>query len=235
MDAIDVNFDFYCESGERDPDRHSPTLRRYRKQIWGKRLPNGNVFELTEADENRLHHKSEMGEFMLSSDSIAHTYSKWKRESVARIIRAIAPDEIDEFFRVASTIGGYIVFPATQVDGMHTINAERGINPHIADRFDLTLECIRLFYSKKPSPLADVLGRYAPFFELFVDFQGYVNFFLLQDLVGADYSTIKFFMPFAGFDKPALPQNVNEYQVYKRSVIEFVISRNQRILKAHQS
>ena len=48
--------------------------------------------------------------------------------------------------------------------------------------FDLTLECIRLFYENKESPLSFVFQRYIEFFNLFCDFKGYVDFFLLQDL-----------------------------------------------------
>ena len=47
---------------------------------------------------------------------------------------------------------------------------------------DLTLECVRRYYRHEDSPLAPVLGRYAGFFALFEDFQGYVDFFLLQPI-----------------------------------------------------
>ena len=62
-----------------------------------------------------------------------------------------------------------------------TINGARGVNGKIKDRFDLTLECIRRHYTSEKSPLSDTLQRYSPFFNLFENFQGYVDFFLLQD------------------------------------------------------
>jgi hypothetical protein len=75
-------------------------------------------------------------------------------------------------------MGGMMVFPGNQVDRKPTINVARGFHPRISDRMDLTLECVRRYYGQEPSPLAVTLGRYAGFFALFEDFQGYVDFFL---------------------------------------------------------
>ena len=85
-----------------------------------------------------------------------------------------------------------MLFPGKQIDGKPTINQERGRNSQIADRLDLTLECIRLHYLGETSPLAETLARYGNFFALFEDFNGYTDFFLLQDLVSEDSSTVKF-------------------------------------------
>ena len=41
----------------------------------------------------------------------------------------------------------------------------RGVNRKIKDRLDLTLECIRRFYSKEDSPLSDTFQRYSQFFD----------------------------------------------------------------------
>ena len=49
------------------------------------------------------------------------------------------------------------------------------------------------YYRHQDSPLAPALGRYAGFFALFEDFQGYVDFFLLQDLLSSDYEAVRFF------------------------------------------
>jgi Family of unknown function (DUF6994) len=53
----------------------------------------------------------------------------------------------------------------------------------ISDRFDLTIECIRRHYPHQSSPLSETLARYDDFFAWFESFSGYVDFFLLQDLV----------------------------------------------------
>lgn len=69
------------------------------------------------------------------------------------------------------------------MDGKETFNTARGFHPRIVDRLDLTLECIRRHYTGIPSPLSGVLARYADFFSVFEDFDGYVEFFFLQDLI----------------------------------------------------
>lgn len=38
--TIDTTFDVYSDTPiGRDPDSHSPTLRRYHQMLWSKRLP----------------------------------------------------------------------------------------------------------------------------------------------------------------------------------------------------
>ena len=171
-----------------------------------------------------------MGEFFLSSDGIGHTYKNVKKMN--HIVERIPTDEINSFFSLCTTIAGFIVFPAKKIDNKMTINGARGINHKIQDRFDLTLECIRRFYIKESSPLTEVFERYSQFFNLFDDFEGYVNFFHLQDLVQDDCSGIKFWHPFINFDQSPLPKNIAEYQIYKTRVIEFIKARNQRMLNS---
>lgn len=131
--------------------------------------------------------------------------------------------------------GGMIIFPANRVDGKSTINGARGLNHLIKDRIDLTLECIKCYYKNEISPLTEVLTRYSDFFGLFVNFQGYVEFFLLQDLVTEDFSKIKFFMHFEDFKTSAVPKTLQEYLSYKDLTIKFVNERNQRILESEKS
>ncbi len=192
-----------------------------------KRLPCGTHFYLGLNTPRLLHHKSELGEFFLSSDQIGNTYSNVKKMS--HIIEEIPVDDMDYFESLRATISGHAFFPAKRIDNKMTINGARGVSHQIKDRFDLTLECIRRFYLGEESPLSDVLKRNGPFFQLFDDFKGYVDFFLYQDLVGSDYSSIKFWLPFLNFENPALPQTVEEYIHYKSKVIDFLNARNQRI------
>jgi hypothetical protein len=98
----------------------------------------------------------------------------------------------------------------------------------IDDRFDLTLECIRRHYLGIPSPLSNTLTRYQPFFELFGDLQGYVDFFLLNDLLDKN-ERIKFYLPFDEFNSKPRFNNIENYLIYKEGVSEFVIGRNARI------
>lgn len=224
---IDITFDFQRDTPDgRDPDTYSKTLRRYHKLLWSKRLPDGEIFKLDDTiPGNYLYHRSAMGEFSLSSDAVIPTF-KW-----ASHIKKLIPDEELKAFNAAGyTIGGMMVFPGNRIDGKWTINQARGCTKRIGDRFDLTLECIRRHYSEDESPLDGVLARYARFFDLFRDFRGYVEFFLLQDLVSTDFSAVKISVPFDNFRGSPIPTNAHEYNVYKSASIAFIEARNQRIL-----
>lgn len=229
---IDPSFDFESESGGRDPDKASPTLRRYHQVLWSKDLPDGRHFDLdTTTRGEYLHHKSDdLGEWFFSSDSIVHAYRGWRRMS--DLLAGVPAAWVDDIHTLGSTIGGYLIFPSDRRDGKQTINARRGTIREISDRFDLTLECIRRHYASEPSPLGTDLARYRDFFELFGSFGGYCEFFLLQDLLrgGTD---VKFWLPFDDFDRSPLPQSVDEYAQYREATVQFVLARNARIARLH--
>jgi hypothetical protein len=151
---------------------------------------------------------------------------------MAHIISQFRESEIEAFRSLGYTMGGMMIFPGNRINGKSTINGARGFHPLIKDRIDLTMECIRRHYINGISPLSDVLGRYADFFLLFDNFQGYIKFFLLQDLVTEDFSRIKFFMLFENFKTPAVPKGLEAYVSYKNLVVKFINERNQRILKS---
>ena len=149
---------------------------------------------------------------------------------MAEIVPLIPASEREHFDTVTYQMGGMMLFPGKQIDGRPSINQERGFNAKIADRLDLTVECIRLLhYLGETSPMAEALIRYGDFFALFKDFNGYTDFFLLQDLVSDDSSAVRFFMPFADFGTSPLPPTVEVYQDYRRNAIRFVEARNRRM------
>ena len=225
---INISFDTRTDAKGKDPDSASSTLKKYHKLLWSKALSDGRMFNLEYAHEKGyLHHISNLGEFYLSSDSIVHTYFRWKR--MQHIIMQVPKQEIDYFYNIAHTIGGYILFPGNKVNGKYTINQERGINNRINDRIDLTLECIRQYYLGEESPLYKTLFRYDLFFKLFSNFKGYCDYFLLQDLITDDINSVKFFLPFEGFTSNPLPRDIEEYNLYMRNNIEFIKKRNSRI------
>jgi len=226
--VIDVNFNFYSDAKGGDPDSTSPTLRRYHKFLWSKSLPNGTIFTLTDSKAGAyLYHNSENGEFFLGSDAITHSYKNHKRKKwLTDQIR----DEVTELFDAGLTIGAYMLFPNNRIAGNHTINQARGVNSLIDDRFDLTLECIRLFYLGERSPLSDTFLRYKSFFDLFNDFAGFVSFFLLDDLIDESHK-VKFYLPFNGFQSKPIFSFVEDYLNYKKGVMRFVIARKRRIEK----
>jgi hypothetical protein len=226
LDVIDVSFDFRSDTPEgKDPDACSPTLLRYHKLLWSKPLPSGVMFDL---DDTRpgdyLYHRSELGEFHLTSDSVVPSF---------RYLAMVQeePEALAEFMHVGYTIGGMMLFPGNVINRKMPINGARGFHPRIKDRFDLTLECIRRQYRGDVSPLSAVLERYGDFFALFEDFQGYVEFFLLQDAVSADCHEVDFCAPFTDFTASPIPGTMSEYREYRERAIAFIEARNRRILQ----
>lgn len=226
---LDVTFDFRRDSAGRDPDTFSPSLRRYHKALWSRPLPGGLPFELVDATPGGpyLAHRSAKGEFLLGSDSVVPTFSEGGRLWLK--FRALTDEEQVAFETLTYTIGGMMLFPANKVGRHTTINGARGLHPRIRDRFDLTVECIRRQYRKEPHPLSAALGRYEDFFALFEDFRGFVDFFLLQDLVSEDYSHVSFFLPLQDFAMPATPSSAEAYRTYWRHAVDFVEARNRRL------
>lgn len=232
---IDVKFDFRTDAGAyrgsdrlRDPDKYSPTLRRYHRLLWSKPLPNGHLFDLVDTTPGvYLHHRSEIGEFKLSSDAVVPSFRKQK--TLATAIESLPLGRFQLFMHLGYTIGGMMVFPENKIDGKMTINGARSCHPRIKDRFDLTVECIRRHYVGGESPLSAVLTRYSDFFELFDSFEGYIDFFLLQDILGKDYESVNFHTPFSGFDQSPVPQTATAYKAYLDKAEAFIRTRNRRI------
>ena len=225
---IDIAFNFYSDSGGKDPDSYSPTLKKYHKLLWSKPLPSGKVFTLSDTEsDSYLTYISAQEKISLSSDSISNSYRD--KKALSSIIQDLSK-EVEEFRNIGSTIGGYILFPNKKIDGKMTINGARGFNQKIADRFDLTLECIRLHYLGMSNPLQEVLTQNAAFFKLFENFAGYVDFFLLQDLVDVNYELINFFTPTKQmFESSPLPASKEEYLQYMNRSTCFTAKRNERI------
>ena len=227
-EQIDVTYDFRNDTPPgKDTDRCSPTLRKYRRLLWSKPLPCGEVLDLDDTAHGHylLHRSDELGEFSLSSDSVVPSFR------YVPMVREEA-EELREFLYIGYTMGGMMLWPGNKVDGKMTINGARGCDPRIKDRFDLTLECVRRYYLDEWNPLRDVFARYADFFELFVDFRGFVEFFLLQDAVTVDCDAVIFSAPFEDFTTSAIPQTMDEYREYRQRAITFIEARNRRILRS---
>lgn len=159
---IDVGADFRGDASVGiDPDSYSPVLRENHRILWNKRLPSGHHFTLTVSEDIYLLHESSLGRFARSSDAIA-TRLKGR---AAKIAKKIPPESVQP--DLGYTISRAIIFPSNRVDRASANNGARGIHPRIADRFDLTLECIRRLYRDEASPLSATLERYADYFALF--------------------------------------------------------------------
>lgn len=226
---LDVTFDFRADTPEgKDPDSHSPTLRRFHRLLWSKSLPNGKRFDLVDATPRvYLHHKSDLGEFCLASDAVVPSFTR--EYKIRHVLEEISKKELDRFNAIGYTIGGMMLWPGDRIDGKMTINQARGLHPRIKDRFDLTVECVLRHYSGRASPLSEALERYSEFFGLFMDFRGFVEFFLLQDIVASDFASVRFLTPFDDFQSSPVPQSAEEYASYMAQAIGFIEARNRRI------
>jgi hypothetical protein len=230
---IDINFDFRSDTPTgKDPDARSPTLRQYHKTLWSKPLPDGTLFSLTDTQRYAyLYHQSELGTFYLSSDTMSQPYRRHR--SMQQIRNEVDTGLLSEFRDVMYVTGNMIIFPGNKIKGVMTINQARGCNGRIRDRFDLTLECIRRHYVEQESPLTKTLNAYSDFLALFRDFKGYVDFFLLQDLVTDGGRSVEFFLPFEEFGKQSpYPDSVDRFETFLRNATEFIHSRNFRIMQA---
>ena len=233
MIEIDINFDFRKDSICGDPDSDSPKLYEIHENLWSKNLPNENALKFETfsvgGKYGRILLKNNLYENLSSDRMCPHFVEKYK----GKFDGWLTDEECENFKHIVRTIGGHIVFPAHKKNGF-TINQARGVNRKISDRFDLTLECIRLFYLNNQSPLYNVICRYEDFFKLFVNFENYINFFLLQDFVTENY-VVKFCLPFDNFERSPLPQNIEEYKFYMIETIDKIIKRNKRIIYMQSS
>lgn len=238
---IDINFDFTTDTpnfwkdswkndsllwhSNTDPDSKSKTLQRYHQLLYSKSLPNGDTMRLVLGDEtNYLTWKN----FRFASDSIITSFRYVRNKELIKKVAESLPNYknyYENYIHKSYTIGGEIIFPKMKGG----INQSRGCNPFIKDRWDLTLECIRKYYNNETSPLYSVLSNNKAFFDLFVTFKGYVDFFYLQDCVNDDYTQVKFWLGNGEFKYYPLPQTVQEYYLWIENELDFVNKRNKRI------
>ena len=227
MNKIDIDFDFRQDSSG-DPDTDSQKLYEAHIFLWNKVLPCGKIFDLKIIGDNygRLLIKNNLCDNLSSDRMCPHFDGKYN----GKFDGWLSDFEREELKYKVRTIGGHIIFPAHKRNGF-TINQAKGVNRKICDRFDLTLECIKRFYQNKESPLYDTLERYKVFFDLFIDFSGFITFFMLQDFID-EREQLKFSLPFDNFNRSPLPQTVAEYKQYKVHTIDLMNSRNKRILES---
>lgn len=219
---LDIVFDFQTDTRKgKDPDSDSKTLRAYQQLLWSKELPNGEMMEL-EIEKGFLKWK----DMWFGSDSITASFLHYRfplKEYVEQNIPDF-PEFKKDYWHRTYTIGGEIIFPMVR----WSMNQARGCSVKICDRWDLTLECIRRFYLGEPTPLDKALERSSEFFKLFVDFKGYVDFFLLQDCVDDDYN-VKFWLETPLFVNMPMPRDLDEYKKWIYSQLDFVEKRGKRI------
>ena len=219
---VDIHFDVRTDSRGKDPDSASETLKSYHQLLWSKTLPNGQMMELTTGKGFYL----KWNDLYLGSDSIIVSFMHAGYKHRQMIMDGI-PDFAEyreDYLKKSYTIAGSIVFPQVK----WSMNQARGCSRKIRDRWDLTLECIRRFYAGESSPLDTALERSSKFFELFVDFKGYVDFFLLQDCVDDDYN-VKFWLDTSLWVSDPMPETVESYKDWIDKELDFVEERGKRM------
>lgn len=219
---IDISYDVRTDSKSKDPDSASKTLKAYHQMLWSKPLPNGQVMELTTKQCSYLG----WNDMYFGSDSIIVSFMHGNYKHRQMIMDSIPDfeDYRENYLKRAYTIAGSIIFPQVK----WSMNQARGCSRKISDRWDLTLECIRRFYLGESSPLDTALHRSKEFFELFVDFKGYVDFFLLQDCVDEDYN-VKLWLDTPLWITDPMPETVESYNDWIDKEIDFVAKRGRRI------
>ena len=226
MNFLDIKFDYRNDTFCGDPDIDSVKLYEAHKILWTKTLPSNKQLEISIVKDSYGRLLLKNNQYMNFSSDRMYPHFDGKYNGI--FDGWLLPEEIETLKYKVRTVGGHIIFPAHRKGGF-TINQSRGVNRKISDRFDLTLECIKRYYNQEQSPLYNTLLRYKDFFDLFVSFKNYIDFFLLQDFVDDEFD-VKFSLPFDNFNRTALPQNCEEYKIYKGNIIEMIDKRNLRIL-----
>ena len=167
-------------------------------------------------------------EFYFTSDTIIIEMTHLKNKKIIDQVHERISDfdeYIEHLLHRSYTIGSMVIFPVHK----NSMNQRKGTNLRIADRWDLTLECIRRHYAGEESPLSKVIESDKVFYDLFVDFKGYVDFFFMQDCVSEDYSSVNIWMGDASFEENGLPKTVEEYLRFLLKEHIFLDKRNRRI------
>jgi hypothetical protein len=239
MGDFDISFNYKSDKPARtrpDADRDSRKLRLHHQLLWTKKLNSGLLFAPTAPSVRRkgyLIFTDPSGAIhWYGSDAITNSYTSWLRpKALVGAIAGLNEDQNYLYLNPQYTIGSAMIWPVRSKD-RPTMNTARGLRPRIADRIDLTLECIRRHYmGESDSPLADVITAYADFFELFDGFQEFVEFFHFQDLVTPGFDEVRFFLPFDNFKRPATPETTEEYVTYRDATLDFVAGRSRRMAK----
>ena len=242
MGAIfNISFDFTTDSphywdhfwetdgglgvGGSDPDSASKTLQRYHQILWSRTLPCGKQMNLKRGSGP---YYLTWEDFRFASDTIIVDFRYWRYRDILAQVKQRVPDYrafVEDYVHHGYTIGGTIIFPKHP----GSINQAKGTNARISDRWDLTLECIRRHYAGEESPLSKAMDSDREFFDLFLDFRDYVDYFFLQDCVTEDYSRVRYWIGDGAFNKNALPQTVDEYLLWLERQRDFLDRRNDRI------
>ncbi|WP_059390067.1 DUF6994 family protein [Arthrobacter sp. Hiyo1] len=237
--VFDTSFDYKTDTPAKtrpDPDKDSQRLRLDHELLWTKELRPGVSFapSVSSARRNEYLIFTDVSEarHCYGSDTITSSYTTWvKPKALVNAIAGLDDDQRSRYLNPPYTIGSAMIWPLRKKD-QPTMNTARGLRLSVADRMDLTLECIRRHYTGEPgSPLADVTNAYEDFFALFHGFKEFVDFFHFQDLMTPDYAEVLFYLPFDNFKRSGTPATTEEYVKYRERALEFIAARNRRMVE----
>lgn len=169
------------------------------------------------------------------SDAITHSYTIWGHSKALTEVKAqLSEAQRTAYLKPPYTIGSSSIWPV-KAKARPTINQARGFGPGsrtIADRIDLTLECVRRHYLGLPSEeyLGGAIRAYADFFDLFQGgFEEFVEFFHFQPLVSPRgvRSLLNMADVLEGyrFDRNAAPSTTEEYVTYRNNSLAVIAER----------
>lgn len=241
--TFDLSFDYRTDKPAKtnpDADRDSPRLRLDHELLWSKQLRSGTVFKpvapRVRRDGYLIWEDDQGSRRWYGSDAITHSYRSWERPPALVAAKAgLSEDQRSAFLTPGYTIGSSSIWPVKST-APRSINQGRCFGPArrtIADRIDLTLECIRRYYLGVPSDpyLGETIAAYPEFFDLFVDrFEEFVEFFHFQPLVTSDGVRSLLdgeLLNNYEFDREATPSSTDEYIAYRVNTLVFVEARSQ--------
>lgn len=240
---------FFCETRvaypgrDEDPDGVHSRLRESHRLLWSKPLPGGQVLELSSRRwSDYLKVEGLPGGWTVGSDNFATTHAN-ALPTLSRGLDRFTDGHLCDL----CTIGGYIVFPnqlaqqlptsANLVARRWSVNQARGMEPRISDRFDLTLEAIRLFYQgtvlRTANPIGDVLEAYRWWFDLFGvgadGFLEFADFFFLTPMLDSEGRVKSFGSLGLSFERALPKDDEAAYRAYIADELAFVRRRNELI------
>jgi hypothetical protein len=245
---------YLCDVGktpsgrQRDPDSAHKGLREAHALLWSRPVPGRESWAFTSPPGWYLRSVTLLekapAEWCAGSDNFATTHTNALPDLASRIPGYVgATIRADAHLHEFCTIGGYIVFPGAldqQRPTAHparrwTMNQAKGCDPHVADRMDLTLEAIRLYYDGETrrvrNPLGDVIDAYGWFFDYFgthaKGFQNYIDYFFLNPFV-VNGEVVPLYGDRLDFNS-ALPRDSERYYLYISAQLAAVTQRNHLI------
>ena len=84
------------------------------------------------------------------------------------------------------------------------------------------------FATRKKNRCGDCPKWKIEIFELFTNFNGFISFFLLDDLLD-EKQQVKFYLPFDNFASRPIFTSIEDYMTYKKGVMKFIAARNLRV------